>query len=104
MDMKKYMTFSADWSKYLGEDDDTMTITYGPVKKIKVFKFGKDIFLRGETSSTTVTAQAYLTLEHIKPKDKLDNRIVKSVNSYPESWDNKNVLYEAYTYDSGDKS
>ena len=98
MNMNKYLTFDAEWKKCIGEDEDTRMLTYKDAVKIKCFKYGKNIFIRENTSGTTVSAQAYLVLEEVKPKDILDGQVVKSVNIYPESWDNKVKLYEVLTW------
>lgn len=98
MNMNKYLTFNAEWKKCKGEDEDTRMLEYEKAVTIKCFKYGKNIFLRENTSSTTVSAQAYLVLEEVKPKDILDGQVVKSVNIYPESWDNKVKLYEVLTW------
>lgn len=100
MDMKKYMTFEAILETFEGEDDDTHMASYAFPKKIKCFIYGKDIFLREDSSATTISAKAYLTLEKVKPKDKLDGQVVKSVNNYPESWGIENQLYEVLTWNS----
>lgn len=97
--MKKYLTFDAEWKQCTGEDEDTRMLEYGDTVKIKCFKYGKNIFLRGESSGTTVSAQAYLVLDEVKPKDMIDGQVVKSVNVYPESWDNRVKLYEVLTWD-----
>ena len=99
MDMKKYMTFKAVLNRYEGMNEDTRTSIYSDPVEIDVFKYGKDIFVRSEASSTTVTAQVYLSVVEIKPKDKIDGQVVKSVNHYPESWDNKKILYESLTWE-----
>lgn len=99
MDMSKYMTFKVKWSPCIGMDEDTRTIEYGAETDINVFKYGKDVFVREDSAATTVSAQAYLTLEKVKPKDILDGQVVKSVNSYPESWDSRVILYECLTWD-----
>ena len=98
MNMNKYLTFNTEWKKCKGEDEDTRMLEYEKAVTIKCFKYGKNIFLRGENSGTTVSAQAYLVLEEVKPKDILDGQVVKSVNIYPESWDNKVKLYEVLTW------
>ena len=94
MDMKKYMTFEAVLERYEGMDPNTRTSKFG-----EVFKYGKDIFIRGNTSATTVTAQVYLSVTEIKVKDRLDGQVVKSVNHYPESWNSSKILYEALTWE-----
>lgn len=98
MNMNKYLTFDVEWKKCIGEDEDTRMLAYKDAVKIKCFKYGKNIFLRGESSGTTVSAQAYLVLEKVQPKDILDGQVVKSANIYPESWDNKVKLYEVLTW------
>lgn len=98
MDLDKYMTFKVKWTPCICIDEDTRTLKYGDEVEIKVFKYGKDVFIREDSSATTVSAQAYLTLEEVKPKDILDGQVVKSVNKYPESWDNRNILYECLTW------
>ncbi len=98
MDMTKYMTFKAKWTPCIDMDEDTRTLIYGDEIEINVFKYGKDVFVREDSSATTVSAQAYLTLEEVKPKDILDGQIVRSVNNYPESWNNNVILYECLTW------
>lgn len=98
MDMRKYMTFEVPWEKYTGEDEDTHMAEFAPPVMIKTFIYGKSIFLREEAKATTVSAKAYLTLEQVQPKDKLDGQVVRSVNSYPESWTSKDQLYEVLTW------
>lgn len=98
MDMKKYMTFDVEWTPCTGEDEDTLTLEYGEAQTIKCFKYGKNVYVRDSEGNTTISAQAYLVLEDIKPKDLLDGQVVKSVNNYPESWDAKNVLKECLTW------
>ena len=98
MDMNKYMTFKIKWTPCIGMDEDTRTLKYGEETEIKCFKYGKNIFIREDSSATTVSAQAYLVLEEVKPKDILDGQIVKSVNNYPESWDSRVMLYECLTW------
>lgn len=98
MNMSKYLTFDVEWKKCTGEDEDTRMLEYEEAVKIKCFKYGKNIFLRGENSGTTISAQAYLVLDEVQPKDILDGQVVKSVNVYPESWDNKVKLYEVLTW------
>lgn len=99
MDMRKYMTFEAVLERYEGMDPNTRTSKFGDPEDIKVFKYGKDIFIRGNTSATTVTAQVYLSVTEIKVKDRLDGQVVKSVNHYPESWNSSKILYEALTWE-----
>ena len=96
--MNKYLTFNTELKKCKGEDEDTRMLEYEKAVIIKCFKYGKNIFLRGESSGTTVSAQAYLVLDEVQPKDILDGQVVKSVNIYPESWDNKVKLYEVLTW------
>ena len=96
--MSKYLTFDAEWKKCIGEDEDTRMLKYEDAVKIKCFKYGKNIFLRENTSSATVSAQTYLVLDEVKPKDMIDGQVVKSVNMYPESWDNRIKLYEVLTW------
>lgn len=98
MELSKYMTFKVKWTPCTGMDKDTRTLEYGNETEINVYKYGKDIFIREGSSATTVSAQAYLTLENVKPKDILDGQIVKSVNNYPESWDSRVMLYECLTW------
>lgn len=103
MNMNKYMTFTVKWQQ-LNEnnsdfDSDTMMSDYSEPVDCKCFIYGKNIFIREEDKQTTVSAKVYLTLEKVKPKDKLDGQIVKSVNNYPESWDNKVQLYECLIWD-----
>lgn len=99
MDMQKYMTFTASWKKKLGLDEDTRRPEYGDEVEIKCFKYGKDVFIRSESSAATITAKVYLTLESVQPGDILDGQVVKSVNSYPESWDSRVQLYEVLTWE-----
>lgn len=99
MDMTKYMTFDATYEEFEGEDVDTHSLSYKEARSIKVFIYGKDMFIRNEDTGTVVTAQTYLTLEEVKPRDRINNQVVKSVNKYPESWNSNNILYEAYTWD-----
>ena len=96
--MNKYLTFNAEWKKCKGEDEDTRMLEYEKAVTIKCFKYGKNIFIRENTSGTTVSAQAYLVLEEVQPKDILDGQVVKSVNIYPESWNNNVKLYEVLTW------
>lgn len=98
MNMEKYMTFTVKWTPCIGVDDDTMALIYGDETYIKCFKYGKNIFVRNDAGSDTVSAQAYLVLDAVHPKDLLDGQVVKSVNNYPESWDNRVNLYECLTW------
>lgn len=98
MDMKKYMTFSVPWTKFIGEDEDTHMAKYGETVQSKCFQYGKNVFIREEASATTISAQAYLTLDEVQPKDIYDGQVVKSVNNFPESWDSRVVLFEVLTW------
>lgn len=98
MNINNYMTFKVKWTPCIGLDDDTRTLKYGNETEIKCFKYGKDIFIRQDAQSGTVSAQVYLVLEDVKPKDILDGQIVKSVNNYPESWDSSIILRECLTW------
>lgn len=100
MDMSKYMTFDATYEEYDSMDDDTHMSSFKEARSIKVFIYGKDMFIRNEDNGTVVTAETYLTLEAVKPKDKINGQVIKSVNKYPESWNSDNILYEAYTWDT----
>ena len=98
MDLSKYMTFEAEWTPCTGQDEDTMTLEFGTPVKIKCFKYGKNIYIRDSEGNTSVSAQVYLTTENINTKDLIDGQVVKSVNNYPESWDDRNVLKECLTW------
>lgn len=100
MNMKKYMTFEATWKPLIQIDEDTHRPEYGEEQTIKCFIYGKDIFVRQDTAGSVVTAKVYLTLANVKPDDMIDGQVVKSVNSYPESWDSKVQLYEVLTWES----
>lgn len=99
MDMKKYMTFDATYEEFESEDEDCHMSTFKKARTIKVFIYGKDMFIRNSDNSTVVTAQTYLTLEAVKPKDMINGQVVRSVNKFPESWNSNNMLYEVYTWD-----
>lgn len=99
MNLQKYMTFKVKWTPCKGLDEDTRTVEYGVEQEIDCFKYGKNIFIRSDTSSGTVSAQAYLTTSKVKPTDILDGQVVRSVNHYPESWDKNVTLYECLTWD-----
>lgn len=97
MNMNKYLTFDAEWKKCIGEDEDTRMLAYKDAVKIKCFKYGKNIFLRENTSSTTVSAQAYIVTEEVKVKDIINGQVVKSVNNIPE-FDGTVPLFECLTW------
>lgn len=98
MNMKKYMTFTVSWEVYQGEDEDSLLPIYAEPVDCKCFIYGKNLYIREQNEQTVVSAKAYLTLENIHVKDKLDGQIIKSVNNYPENWDAKNQLFEALTW------
>jgi hypothetical protein len=98
VDLQKYLTFKVKWCPCEEVDEDTKTLEYGEEQEIDCFKYGKNIFVRETESSTTVSAQAYLVLADVKPKDLLDGQVVKSVNNYPESWDARVILKECLTW------
>lgn len=98
MYMEKYMTFEAVWEPFIGEDEDTHMAEYGEAVTVKCFEYGKNVFVRQDMGATTISAKAYLTLEKVKPKDRFDGQVVKSVNNYPESWDATRQLYEVLTW------
>ena len=100
MDLKKYMTFTVKWEKFLGEDEDTHMASYAEPVDIKCFIYGKNIFIREEDGATAVSAKVYLTLADVQVKDKVDGQVVKSVNSNPESWDSRVQLYEVLTWNT----
>lgn len=104
MNMKKYMTFTVKWEKFIGEDEDTNMPMYAEPVEIKSFVYGKNLFIREDEQHTTVSAKVYLTLEDIHVKDKIDGQQIKSVNHYPENWDNQGQLLEALTWSGWGKS
>lgn len=99
MNMKKYMTFTSKWQKLKDIDEDTQMSEYEDPIDIKTYIYGKNIFIRENESHTAVSAKCYLTLENVNVGDLLDEQVVKSVNSFPESWDDKVQLYECLTWD-----
>lgn len=100
MDMQKYMTFTSKWEKLAERDEDTMMETFEAQVDIKTYIYGKNIFIRDENQHTAVSAKVYLTLANVNVGDKIDGQVVKSVNSYPESWDDKVQLYECLTWNT----
>lgn len=98
MNMKKYMTFTVSWEKYIGEDEDTNMPMYESSVDIKCFIYGKTMFIREYDEHTSVNATVYLTLEDIHVKDKIEGQQIKSVNHYPENWDSQGQLLEALTW------
>lgn len=99
MDLSKYMTFRALWSKLDKIDEDLRAPVYSEPVSIACFIYGKDIFIRDKDASSTVSAKVYLVLDPVKPHDILDGQVVKSVKSYPESWDPSIHLYEVLTWE-----
>lgn len=100
MDMQKYMTFTSKWQKLKSVDEDTQMSEYDEPVDIKTYIYGKNIFVRENENHTTVSAKCYLTLANVNVGDLLDGQVIKSVNSYPESWDDKVQLYECLTWNS----
>lgn len=100
MNMQKYMTFTSQWQKLKEVDEDTQMADYEEPVDIKTFIYGKNVFIRENESHTTVSAKCYLTLENVSVGDLLDGQVIKSVSSYPESWNQDKQLYECLTWDS----
>lgn len=98
MNMNKYMTFTAQWERYIGMNEETMSPIYSEPIDIKVFIYGKNIYIRDGDKNAAISAKVYLTLKEVNVKDKIDDQVVKSVNSYPESWDARVQLYECLTW------
>lgn len=99
MDIEKYLTYEVIWKPCLGEDPDTMMLSYGEDQTIKCFRYGKTVYVRDGESTAVESAQVYLVTDKVKPRDILDGQVVKSVNMYPESWDSRQEIYEAMTWD-----
>lgn len=97
MNYEEYLTMSCIWQKNLGIDEDTMMQSFDDKKEIKCFSYGKNIFLRENTSSTTVSAKAYIVTEEVKVKDIIDGQVVKSVDNIPE-FDGSIPLYICLTW------
>lgn len=100
MNMKKYMTFKVEWQKYIGMDEETMTSIYSNPEIVDVFIYGKNIYIQESDKQAVVSAKVYLTLADVKVKDILDKQVVKSVSSYPESWDSRVQLFECLTWNT----
>lgn len=100
MNLEKYMTFTSTWEKLKERDEDTMMDSFEDPVEIKTYIYGKMLFVREGENNSSVSAKCYLTLADVSVGDKLDGQIIKSVNSYPESWDDKVQLYECFTWDS----
>lgn len=97
MDYKEYMIFSCLWEKNLDIDEDTHMQRFGTKTKLKCFKYGKNVFIRQDSSSTTISAQSYVVMCEVKVGDKIDNQVVKSVDVIPD-FDGKTPLYECLTW------
>ena len=100
MNLKKYMTFTVNWQKFIEEDEDTHMAVYADPVPIKAFIYGKNLYVRESEAATIVSAKVYLVLEDVHVRDIIDGQVVKSVNSNPESWDERVQLYEVLTWDS----
>lgn len=97
MNYEEYLTMSCIWQKNLGIDEDTMMQSFDEEKEIKCFNYGKNIFVRENTSSTTVSAKAYIVTEEVKVKDIINGQVVKSVDNIPE-FDGSIPLYICLTW------
>jgi hypothetical protein len=97
MDYKDYMVMNCQWQKNLGKDEDTHMPSFGVAVDIKCFSYGKNIFIRQDTSSTTVSAKAYIVTDLVKVGDKIDGQVVKSVNNVPD-FDGTVPLFECLTW------
>ena len=97
MDYKDYMVMDCVWEKNLGTDEDTHMYKGWDTKNIKCFSYGKNIFIRKDTSSTTVSAKAYIVTDPVKVGDKIDGQVVKSVDNVPE-FDGTVPLFECLTW------
>ena len=84
MDYKEYMVMTCSWKKNLGIDEDTRMASFDPAKSIKCFSYGKNIFIRENTSATSVSAKAYVVTDPVSVGDEIDGQIVKSVDNIPE--------------------
>lgn len=98
MFIDKHLNFKAKWEPYLGEDEDTRTSKFGRVQEIDCHKYGKTLFIREGGAEAVVNAHFYIVLENVKPKDKLDGQIVKSVDEIPDMWKGKIRHRECLTW------
>lgn len=101
MNMKKYMTFTVSWEKFKQDSEELNTGIYEDPVDCKCYIYGKNIYIREDNQEAPVSAKVYLTLDEVKVKDRLDGQVVKSVNSYPESWNSKVQLYECLIWRGG---
>ena len=97
MDYKDYMVMSCNWQKNLGKDEDTHMPSYDSTVDIKCFSYGKNIFIRQDASSTTVSAKAYIVTDLVKVGDKIDEQVVKSVDNISD-FDGTVPLFECLTW------
>ena len=65
---------NCQWQKNLGKDEDTHMPSFGDEVEIKCFSYGKNIFIRQDTSSTTVSAKAYIVTDLVKVEIRLTGR------------------------------
>lgn len=76
-----------------------MMLSYGEEKNIRCFRYGKNVYIRDGEAGAVKSAQVYLVTDKVNPRDILDGQVVKTVNMYPESWDSRQEIYEAMTWD-----
>lgn len=91
------MVMTCKWEKNLGVDEDTHMPIFGEAVDIKCFSYGKNIFIRQDTSSATVSAKAYIVTDLVKVGDKIDGQVVKSVDNIPD-FDGTVPLFECLTW------
>ncbi len=97
MNYEDYMVMNCKWEKNLGVDEDTHMPIFGEAVDIKCFSYGKNIFIRQDTSSATVSAKAYIVTDLVKVGDKIDGQVVKSVDNIPD-FDGTVPLFECLTW------
>lgn len=97
MNYNDYMTMQCDWEKKLGNDEDTHMSSFGIKTIIRCFEYGKNVFIRQDTSSATVSAMAYIVTDNVQVGDKINSQVVKSVNNIPE-FDGTFPLFECLTW------
>lgn len=79
----RYLTQVATYREFLNKKDNFGSPMYGPIEKIKCRKFKEEVYVRDTDTSDLSQVTTYITEKKIKPKDLLDDKIVKnSIDMY----------------------